>query len=89
MFNRWFTDHPASVGETYLQHLRAAFGFAGSLFLASVACAVHALAPALFVGTGSRAITRLHARMVVNRRGHAVAGGDAADPVQPWADYAI
>jgi hypothetical protein len=37
------------------------------LFLASLACIVHAVVPALFVRTGSEAVTRLHDRMVVHR----------------------
>ena len=62
-----FTDHPASVGETYWQHLASAWGFAWRMMLASLACLVHALLPFLFEKTGSRAITHLHDRMVVNR----------------------
>ena len=27
-----FTDHPASVGETYREHMGVAFSFAGPLF---------------------------------------------------------
>jgi len=30
-----FTEHPRSIGETYFQHLRAAFGFGGSRFSVS------------------------------------------------------
>lgn len=62
-----FTNHPASVGETYWQHLAAAAGFAWRMMLASAACLIHALLPFLFEKTGSRAITQLHDRMVVNR----------------------
>ena len=32
MFRR-FTDHPASVNETYLQHMGMAFGFGGRMLL--------------------------------------------------------
>ena len=62
-----FTDHPASVGESYWQHLGAAWGFSWRMMVASLACLVHALLPFLFVKTGSQAITQLHDRMVVNR----------------------
>ena len=62
-----FTEHPASVGETYWQHLASAWGFSWRMMLASLACLVHALLPFLFEKTGSRAITQLHDRMVVNR----------------------
>lgn len=67
MFNRLFLQHPQSVGESYLEHQRHALGFAFSLFFAALACFVHALVPALFVRTGSEAVTRLHDRMVVHR----------------------
>ena len=65
---RAFTDHPASVGETYLEHLGRALGFAARLTLAGIACAIHAVLPFLFVRTGSGAVSELHDRMVVNRR---------------------
>lgn len=64
---RSFTDHPASVGESYAEHMGMAFGFAGRLFLASIACAIHAVLPFLFVRTGSEAIRELHGRMVTHR----------------------
>ncbi len=72
--HRLFTEHPASVGETYFQHLAAAWGFSWRMMLASLACLVHALLPFLFEKTGSRAITLLHDRMVVNRQRRAVSG---------------
>jgi hypothetical protein len=62
-----FTEHPASVGETYWQHLGQAWGFSWRMMLAALACLVHALLPFLFQKTGSRAISGLHERMVVNR----------------------
>lgn len=69
-----FTDHPATVGETYWQHLASAWGFSWRMMLASLACLIHALLPFLFEKTGSQAITRLHDRMVVNRHRHARQG---------------
>lgn len=68
MFSRAFLDHPHEVGETYGQHFRVASGFAGELLLAGLACTVHAVAPCLFQRTGSRAVARLHERMIANRR---------------------
>ncbi|MDJ0950198.1 MAG: DUF6356 family protein [Alphaproteobacteria bacterium] len=62
-----FTDHPASVGETYGQHMVSASGFAVRMFLGGAACLVHALLPFLFEKTGSTMITRLYDRMVTNR----------------------
>jgi Family of unknown function (DUF6356) len=62
-----FTKHPASVGETYGEHLLAAMGFALGLMKAAFCCAVHALLPFLFEHTASRCIEELHQRMVVHR----------------------
>lgn len=66
---RLFTEHPASVGETYLQHLCAASGFACRMFFGAMACFLHALLPFAFQHTGSDCIESLHERMVVKRRG--------------------
>ncbi|HEY3784299.1 MAG TPA: DUF6356 family protein [Steroidobacteraceae bacterium] len=65
---RLFTDHPASVGESYGAHLLRASWFGGRLMLAGGACLVHAVFPFLFVRTGSKAITELHTVMVTGRR---------------------
>lgn len=59
----FFTAHPASVNETYFQHMRFALSFAGLLFLAGMAALVHAILPALFENTASRIIRRLHRRI--------------------------
>ena len=67
MYRRLFHDHPASVNESYGQHMRHALGFSGALLLAGLACFVHALVPGLCQRTGSRIITNLHRRMVTNR----------------------
>ena len=73
---RLFTQHPASVGETYLQHLRTALGFGFRMLIAGLACVVHALLPCLFECTASRCIGQLHDRMVVNRSTVKRAGRD-------------
>lgn len=62
-----FTAHPASVGESYGEHLVVAGRFGGRLILAGLACLVHGLFPFLFVRTGSRAVSELHQRMVTAR----------------------
>ncbi|GAB4393900.1 MAG: DUF6356 family protein [Kiloniellaceae bacterium] len=77
-----FTEHPASVGETYWQHLASAWGFSWRMMLASLACLVHALLPFLFEKTGSRAITQLHDHMVMNRHRH-TAREDSTTPQAP------
>ena len=65
--NRAFSEHPASVGESYSEHFVTAGGFGWALFKASFACFVHAVLPFAFEKTGSKTITELHARMIGNR----------------------
>ena len=62
-----FREHPASVGETYGKHFRHATGFGLRMVLGGIACTVHGFLPFLFVKTGSKQISELHDRMVVNR----------------------
>lgn len=57
-----FTNHPASVGETYFEHLGMALGFAGRMMLAAVVCTAHAFLPFLFEKTGSRMVADLYHR---------------------------
>ena len=73
---RAFTEHPASVGETYSVHLAKAVCFGTRMMLAGIACLVHGALPFLFVRTGSRAIADLNERMIANRQpvGHPIAG---------------
>jgi uncharacterized protein DUF6356 len=67
MLSELFSRHPASVGETYTEHMQVAAGFGLRLFLASLACFVHALLPFLCERTGSTAIQSLHGSMVMSR----------------------
>lgn len=68
MFARLFVTHPQSVGESYLEHQRVAFSFAGPLLLAGFACLLHAVIPGLCERTASSRIEMLHARMLMGRR---------------------
>jgi hypothetical protein len=68
MLDALFLRHPRSVGESYFEHMMAALGFAAQLALAALACAVHALVPALYERTGSRIVADLNGAMVSNRR---------------------
>lgn len=63
-----FTAHPASVGETYFEHLRHAAGFSVRMIAGGLACLVHALLPCVFTCTGSNVIRALNDCMVVNRQ---------------------
>jgi len=62
-----FTDHPATVGESYLEHLRTALGFSLTMIRSAFCCGIHAFLPFLFVKTGSSAIDDLYRRMVRQR----------------------
>jgi hypothetical protein len=76
-----FTEHPASVGETYFEHMGVASSFGIAMLGAGLACLVHAVLPFAFVKTGSDTITGLYRRMVSHR-----VGGTA--PL-PGSDYAL
>ena len=80
MFEKIFRDHPASVGESYFQHMRQAMGFSLTLFRASLVCLIHAFIPCLFKKTGSEAIQQLHHRMVTHRDCRHVDGNTEAEP---------
>ncbi|MEL6645485.1 MAG: DUF6356 family protein [Pseudomonadota bacterium] len=62
-----FTHHPASVDETYFEHMRFAAWFSGTLLLAAAAALIHAILPFLFEKTASRIVARLYER--THRRG--------------------
>jgi hypothetical protein len=66
MFRR-FTDHPATVNETYLQHMAMAFAFGGRMLLGALACFVHGLLPWVCLSRGSDTVRSLHRRMVTHR----------------------
>jgi hypothetical protein len=68
VFQRLFTDHPATVGETYGQHFASAVGFGFRMIWGGIICLVHALIPGAFCTKGSDMICELHERMVTNRR---------------------
>ncbi|MCY4551748.1 MAG: DUF6356 family protein [Defluviicoccus sp.] len=58
-----FTDHPASVGETYAEHMGVALSFGARLLGAGCAAIVHALVPALFQTAASDAVRTMHAEL--------------------------
>ena len=58
-----FLDHPATVNETYFEHMRFALTFAFWLTMAGLAALVHAIIPAACETTASRILRRLVAKM--------------------------
>ena len=82
MIKRAFTEHPATVGESYWQHLGQASSFGASMLIGGAACLLHGLFPFAFTKSGSRRIEVLHRRMVTHRdrRGPAYNQPGAAMP---------
>ena len=64
-----FTDHPASVHETYFGHMAFAAWFASRLFMAGGAAFIHAVLPFMFETTASRIVRELYER-TSNRKAH-------------------
>ena len=62
MITRIFLSHPASVDESFLEHMTFASKFAAKLFLAGGAALVHAVIPCLFEKTASGIIAELYAK---------------------------
>jgi len=67
MIKRLFLEHPASVGETYFEHMGVSASFGAAMFRGALACFVHALLPNLCTRTGSTVVAQLHHRMVTHR----------------------
>jgi len=68
VWRRLFTDHPATVNETYFQHFASAMRFGFRMIWGGMVCLVHALIPGVCCTTASEMIGELHDRMIVNRR---------------------
>ncbi len=67
MIKRAFTEHPASVGESYPEHMGMAFGFGSKMVFSGLACLIHGFLPFLFKTTGRDCVVDLHTRMVTHR----------------------
>ena len=76
MIRRLFNEHPASVDESYGQHMATASYFGVRMLGAGLACLVHAVFPFLFVTTGSDTIRGLHDRMSARRASACPAHGE-------------
>lgn len=78
---RLFTDHPHSLGMSWVSHGRGALKISGELIAAGLACAIHALVPGCFSQTAGKTVSRLHGHMIQRKAG-------AANP-NDWPDYEI
>jgi len=77
-----FIEHPESVGESYTEHAGHSLWFAGRLFVAAMACTIHAAFPFLCTKTGSGIIQELYEKMVANRAGTWRKGHEADQPAE-------
>lgn len=77
MIKRAFTEHPASVGESYFQHMGSAFRFSTKMIGAGFACMLHGIFPFLFKCAGRKCIEELHTAMVTHRHRQDCQGDDA------------
>ena len=60
---KMLTAHLREADETYWEHMARAAGFARQLFVAALACAVHAVLPFLLVHSASERVARIGPRM--------------------------
>ena len=58
-----FNQHPKEVGETYLQHLWAAWKYSFTFLLLFVAAFIHSIFPFLFKGTSSAKVIAMAEHM--------------------------
>lgn len=56
-----FTEHPHSIGESYIQHLTFAFSFGWNMMLGGIAGMIHAIFPFFFQKTGSNKLFHMAA----------------------------
>ena len=82
---RFFTEHPASVGETYGEHFVFAVSLGSRMVLGGLACIVHGALPEFCKTTGSRTIRALALRLVPGNRNapSRPVSASVAAPVQP------
>ena len=67
MIRRLFVEHPAGVGETYLQHFAVAARFGARMLAGGAGAMIHAVIPGLCQTTASRTVSTLHAELVAKR----------------------
>jgi hypothetical protein len=82
-----FIDHPATVGESYWEHLAFATRFGIRMVGAGAACIVHGVLPFLFPSTGSRTVRALYGVLNNRRAGHTVSAG--MDARMDQSEYVI
>ena len=68
VLKRLFSEHPATVNESYWQHFASAMGFGFRMIWGGLVCMVHAVIPGVCCTKASEMIGELHDRMITNRR---------------------
>jgi hypothetical protein len=68
ILSRLFSDHPASVNESYVQHFATAMGFGLRMIWGGLVCMLHAIVPGFCCTKASEMIGELHDRMITNRK---------------------
>ena len=84
-----FLEHPNSVGESYGEHQRAAFGYSWRLFKGSVCCALHGLMPWVCTSSGSQLVRELHSELEARNAGTDSAPDDAPVPASSRSPSAL
>ena len=74
-----FTDHPSSVDETYVEHMRVALSVSRQLAVASGQAVVHAFLPWVCCTSASAKITELHEMITSGARGERLAERERAE----------
>lgn len=59
LYSRIFHEHPASINETYFQHMRNSFKIGGRLVLLIPITIIHGIFPILFTTTVSRELNNI------------------------------
>ena len=81
-FRKLFLEHPATVDESYFEHLAFAFRFSARLFRMSLAAFIHGVIPAAFETTASGKVLLLAEEIRTRRLRMAEVGGNAGFSAQ-------
>lgn len=63
MWHKLFLAHPASVNESYVEHMGIALRFGATMIVGGLACLAHAIVPAIFPRTASRTVRELNVEL--------------------------
>jgi hypothetical protein len=81
LIGRLFSEHPRSLGMSWISHGLGALRIGTRLVGAGIACFIHAIVPGWFTQTAGRTVSELYGDMARRKAG-------AANP-NAWPDYEI